>query len=99
MCCYSAIMQHITRESNLEKYLVREIRARGGLCIKMTNMSGIPDRLVILPDLIVFVELKTDRGRLSKIQKHVIKLLSALGCHVEVLYGRDQIKEFLEHVA
>ncbi len=85
-----------TRESNLERRFVREVKARGGLALKMSGMAGIPDRLVLLPGgRVVFVELKTDGGRLSKIQRHVIAMLSRLGCEVEVLYGRDQIDEWL----
>lgn len=88
-----------TRETTLERRFVAEIRKRGGLAIKMTNMNGIPDRLVILPEgRIVFVELKTDRGRTSKIQRHVITLLTNLGCDVRVLYGRSDIDEFLEEI-
>lgn len=105
MCCYALNMRPIhtkrnTRESTLEKRFMSEIKKRGGLAIKMPGniMTGIPDRLVILPGgRIVFVELKTDRGRVSKIQAHVHKLLTELGCHVEVLFGREQIDEFLDN--
>ena len=105
MCCYIANMRPKHTKSNtlertLEKRFVSEIKKRGGLAIKMPGniMTGIPDRLVILPGgRIVFVELKRDTGRVSKIQAHVHKLLLDLGCHVEVLFGRDQIDEFLDN--
>jgi hypothetical protein len=49
--------------------------------------------------VVVFVELKTDKGRLSKIQKAVIAKLSGLGCNVEVLYGKDQVDEWFATVS
>jgi hypothetical protein len=88
------------RESRLESYFRREVTQRGGWTIKLTGTKGIPDRLVMLPGgNVVFVELKTDKGRLSKIQKAVIAKLDGLGCSVEVLYGKDQVDEWLAAVS
>lgn len=49
------------RESQVEKYLAREVAQRGGLCWKFTspNLRGVPDRIVVMPGGDVhFVELK-----------------------------------------
>jgi hypothetical protein len=89
------------RESVLERHFVREVKLRGGLAIKLAGniMAGIPDRLVILPiGRVVFVELKTDKGRTSPIQKHVHTMLLDRGCDVQVLYGRTQVDEWLEMI-
>ena len=86
-------------EAALERYFCAEVKARGGWAIKLNplGLRGIPDRLVIMPGgRIIFVELKTDRGRLSKIQKAVHRKLLGLGCTVEVLYGRIQVDAWLE---
>ena len=48
-------------ERDIEKALVKRIKALGGLCEKFVSPSniGVPDRLVTLPGEILFVELKS----------------------------------------
>ena len=88
-----------TLERNLERYFRAEIKARGGVAYKQTCVIGIPDRLVILPGgRHVWVELKREGGRTSKIQKAVHRKLIALGCEVEILTGRDEVDEWLEQI-
>lgn len=89
------------RESTIEVRLVREVRKLGGLCYKFTSPGapGVPDRIIILPGgLVVFVELKTEIGRLAKIQKWRIEELRKRGANVRVLKGMDQVLAFLEEV-
>lgn len=89
------------RESTIEVRLVREVRKLGGLCYKFTSPGapGVPDRIIILPGgLVVFVELKTEIGRLAKIQKWQIDELRKRGANVRVLKGMDQVLAFLEEV-
>lgn len=87
------------REKDIEQYLVREIKKLGGRAYKFTSPgnSGVPDRIVILPKISpIFVELKTDYGKLSRIQEVQINRLRDLGQDVQVLYGMDRVKRFLE---
>ena len=42
-----------------------------------------------------FIELKTDTGRLSKLQEVQIGRLLKLGCHVRVLYGHEDVVDYL----
>ena len=89
------------RESTIEARLAREVRKLGGLCYKVTSPGapGVPDRIIILPGgLVVFVELKTEIGRLAKIQKWQIEELRKRGANVRVLKGMDQVLAFLEEV-
>ena len=90
----------MSSEANLERHFMREVKLRGGWAIKMNpiGLRGIPDRLVLMPGgRVIFVELKTDRGRLSKIQQAVHRKLLALGMTVETLKGRGDIDEWLEN--
>ena len=76
------------KEINFETKLRRAVAAVGGLALKMPAglYAGIPDRLLLLPGgRFVFVELKTDRGRVSLIQKVMHNRLAALGAPVEVV--------------
>lgn len=89
------------KESTIEARLVREIRKRGGLCYKFTSPGspGVPDRIVILPGgVTVYIELKTEIGRLANIQKWQIEELRKRGATVRVLKGMNQVLAFLEEV-
>lgn len=89
------------REREIEKKLVEGIKSMGGLAFKFSSPGndGVPDRLAVLPGGIVyFVELKTDRGRLSPIQKWQQDRLDALGCQVRTIRGMDEAAEFIEEV-
>ena len=60
------------KESAIEARLVKMVRERGGLCYKFVSPSnpGVPDRIVITPDgRSIYVELKTEIGRLATIQR------------------------------
>lgn len=89
------------KESTIEARLVREVRKLGGLCYKFTSPGspGVPDRIIILPGgRVVFAELKTEVGRLAKIQKWQIEELEKRGAEIRVLKGMDQVLAFLEEV-
>lgn len=89
------------KESTIEARLVSEVRKRGGLCYKFTSPGspGVPDRIVVLPGgVTVYVELKTEIGRLANIQKWQIDELRKRGATVRVLKGMDQVLAFLEEV-
>ena len=45
-------------EHKLEVKLVDAVKQIGGLCLKLTNYKGIPDRLVLCNGKAVFVEMK-----------------------------------------
>ena len=56
----------------------------------------MPDRIVILPGRPpIFVELKTEIGKLTALQKVQINRLRDLGQDVRVLYGMDDVSRFL----
>lgn len=81
----------------LEKYIeakfVKVCEKRGFLCIKQNIMgrTGYPDRLVIKPDgTYVWVELKTETGKLSAKQEHAIATLRKQKAIVYVAYGLAQ---------
>lgn len=89
------------RESVIEARLRAGVKAMGGICWKFVSpgTTGVPDRLIILPGgKIIFVELKSDTGRTSDIQKHRIAELRNIGADVRILTGLSQVKDFLEEV-
>lgn len=85
-------------EKSVEQYLCRRITKMGGRAYKFVSPGnvGVPDRMIVLPyGRIFFVELKTDTGRLSKLQLLQKDRLSDLGCAVFVAYGRAGVDEVL----
>jgi hypothetical protein len=85
-------------EKDIEQYLVREVHKRGGLTYKFVSPAarGVPDRIVIIPGGAVwFVELKTETGRLSPLQRRHLKQLRQVGANATVVYGMDGVQQFL----
>lgn len=88
------------REKEIEKKLVVGIKRLGGRAYKFVSPgnAGVPDRIVILPDQKpIFVELKTDSGKITELQKSQCEKLIDLGQRVEVLYGEKEVDWFLEY--
>ena len=88
-------------ESALEKIFVREVKKLGGKAYKWVSPgnAGVPDRIVILPNKTpIFVELKTDSGRLTKLQQVQCNKLVEYGQRVEVLHGLTDVKLFFERI-
>lgn len=53
------------------------------------SVAGWPDLVLARPPELLFVELKTDRGRLSPAQRAWLELLTACGQEVHVWRPRD----------
>lgn len=88
-------------ESAIEKALVKGIRDAGGWAIKLTSPgnSGVPDRLVLMPGgKVIFVEMKTDTGRLSPLQENTRRRLMNLGMDIRVLYGMQAVRQFADEM-
>lgn len=86
-------------EKEVEKILVSEVKKLGGRAYKWVSPGndGVTDRIVIFPNRApVFVELKTERGRLSSLQRVQCKRLKELGQDVRVVYGIDGLSQFFQ---
>ena len=87
------------RESYIERRLVEGVKLKGGLAWKFVSpgMSGVPDRIVLMPGgKVIFVELKTDCGVLSRLQVRVQNILQNHGFKVVTLYGIDEVEDFVD---
>ena len=90
------------KEKDIEDILRRGVRKLGGIAYKFTSPgnAGVPDRIVVMPgSKLFFVELKTETGKLSQIQKRQIDRLEERGIKTIVLYGEGQVLEFLDYLA
>ena len=87
------------RERDIETWLRKQIVGLGGVFLKFTSpgRSGVPDRIAIFPDgRLVFVELKTETGKPTKVQAYVCKQLIDLKQTVCIVHGINGAKQFLE---
>ena len=90
------------REKDIEKWLGERLKKLGCLYFKFVSPMnpGVPDRIVILPGgRTVYVELKTEVGRLSNVQKWQIGRMRAMGADVRQVRGMDEARVFLREVA
>lgn len=88
-------------ESGIERQLVEGVKKLGGMCLKFVSPStpGVPDRLIITADgRIIFAELKTETGRLSKIQRYVTGEMIKRGVDVRVVKGIDEVRALLQEI-
>ena len=86
-------------EKEIEKILTAEVKRMGGRAYKWLSPGndGVPDRIVILPGKApVFVELKSDTGKLSALQRVQIGRLEQLGQTVFVARGVQGVVRFLK---
>lgn len=89
------------RERDIEKWLCDQIKKLGGHAYKFVSpgCDGVPDRMIILPGgRIHFVELKTNKGKPSQIQKWQMQFLSNLGCDVWLIRGQKEAEDFIHEI-
>lgn len=89
------------KESQIERRLVEGVKRLGGMCLKFVSPGtlGVPDRIIITAKgRVIFVELKTETGRLTKIQSYVIGEMQKRGADARVVKGIDEVKELLAEI-
>ena len=82
-------------EKALEAKFVRVVKSLGGITYKFVSPgnAGVPDRIVITPEgQVWFVELKTETGKPSEMQRRQLNKLRAQNCNVVVLYGVAEVE-------
>lgn len=92
---------HRQLESTVERKLVDSLKRIGIPCVKMSSehRMGMPDRLVILPNgEVEWVELKTDGGVLSEMQKFRHAELERMGHRVSVLWNAEMVEDYVARI-
>ncbi len=89
------------QERMIEQKLVTETRKRGGVALKFVSpaFSGMPDRLVLLPDgKIAFVEVKAPGQKPRPLQVSRHAKLRRMGFKVYVLDSVENIAVMLDKI-
>ena len=90
------------KEYAVEKHLISVTQACGGICLKFISpgMSGVPDRIVILPGgKIGFAELKAPGKKPRRLQRNVLRKMHQLGCRVCVIDNLESAENFVRRLA
>lgn len=84
-------------ERDVERYLIKECEKRGWLCWKFVSPGrrGVPDRIVIRPGGVAFVEVKRKGGRVSPLQLRRIEELIRLLIPARVVETKGEIDEMI----
>jgi hypothetical protein len=86
-------------ENKLELYFAKKAINAGGKSYKLlSNTNGLPDRILLLNGLCYLVELKTDKGKLSKLQELRHIEIQTYYNRLFVLKGKDEIDRFFLEV-
>jgi hypothetical protein len=90
------------REKTIEEYLTWAVERIGGVTFKFRSPSqrGVADRIVCLPNGETwFIELKTDSGRLSPLQKVFASVMQQTNQKYKVLWSTEQVDAFVASVS
>ena len=83
-------------EKQIEKFLVKRVVESNGITFKwISTVAGVPDRIVLLNSKVLFVELKTETGKLSGRQILVFDQIGEQGFPVYILRSYEDIEEFI----
>tara|TARA_R100001129_G_scaffold1813_2_gene1833 strand:+ start:7907 stop:8149 length:243 start_codon:yes stop_codon:yes gene_type:complete len=77
-------------EQEIQRKRIKELEEEGYYVIKLikTNKNGIPDVVAIPPNCnVIFSEIKTKKGKVSKLQEYRLKELKKHGVKTEVYRG------------
>ncbi|MGB1269868.1 MAG: VRR-NUC domain-containing protein [Flavobacteriaceae bacterium] len=77
-------------EQQIQSKRIKQLEAEGYFVLKLikTNKNGIPDIIAIPPNSnVIFSEVKTPKGKLSKLQEYRLKELETYGFRTEVYRG------------
>lgn len=86
-------------EQKIERRLKKEIELIGGKALKFVSpgVSGVPDRIVLLPGgKFIFVELKSPGKKLRPIQRLRKKELENLGFDIKVIDSIESLLKFIK---
>lgn len=85
-------------EKDLERWLGQELKKLGCIYMKFVSPGndGVPDRIVVLPGGdVVFVELKSETGRLSRTQAFQLERLQQKGAMVFLISNKIDAHDLL----
>ena len=90
------------KESKIERFFIKECKKKGWLPLKFVSpsMSGLPDRMVLLPGgRVSFVELKAEGEKPRPLQTAVYRIFAGLGFHVYVVDSKSGVNAYVDEIS
>lgn len=90
------------KESKIERFFIKECKKKGWLPLKFVSpsMSGLPDRMVLLPGgKVSFVELKAEGEKPRPLQTAVHRIFAGLGFHVYVIDSKSGVEAYVNEIS
>ncbi len=87
------------KESQIQTKIIKYLNGIGAYSIKTitTNRNGCPDVICCLNGRFIALEVKADKGIVSQLQEHNIKLIRNSGGVAEVVRSVDDVKKVVEN--
>lgn len=88
-------------EADLEAWCREQATKAGGYLLKWTSPGnkGVPDRILIMPDRIIFMEFKNRTSKLTSLQEVWQERLTRLGHAHAVIRTKEHFMSLLNAVA
>lgn len=85
-------------ESIIENYLVNQAKINDCICWKFVSpsTSGVPDRILIGMEHVIFIETKAPGEKPRRLQKTIINLMRKKGAVVLVIDTKQQIDKLFD---
>lgn len=92
----------MTPEALVARAMLAAVKRKGGIARKLefSGRAGAPDYLVAVNNRLAFIELKSDRGKLSDIQRAEFSTLAKYGIKpIFVAFGADNALTIINNMA
>lgn len=91
--------QQKTSEKTLERKLNERVRQIGGMSIKLHGavQGGLPDRLILIKGVSLFVELKTTGEKLRPLQVEMHRRIRETGHKTYIIDSQETLNEFIQY--
>jgi Holliday junction resolvase len=83
-------------ESQIQAKIAKRLREHGWFVTKLiqTSTNGIPDILAIRNGKVIFLEVKSEKGQPSELQKYVIEQINKMGIFAAVVRNIEDVDVF-----
>lgn len=87
-------------EGVVEDYLCSQAKHYNYICWKFISPSqdGVPDRILIGKDRVIFIETKSGSGRLRKLQSSIIANMKKHGADVRVVNSKELVDKLFSEL-
>ena len=92
----------MTPEALVARAMLAAVKRKGGIARKLefSGRAGAPDYLVAVNNRVALIELKSDRGKLSDIQRAEFSTLAKYGVkQIFVEIGEDNARTIIDNMA